>query len=616
MNKKEIIQFYLENDILISPELLEKLEESEIPIRSEFIVINNDIIKIINSKTPINTSDYELSVLMKEKHKNTRLYSKFKEYIDQQRIVPQNDTFQDNEILQNTPAQDSYIEKSADTHANIIVNKQGNTLEKDSSRERTGIEEISEHNPTKKNSPDLLTRPASISKLLEQENMDVEELRRKFLEKHRVKLSFNYTEKSHKRTVADFVGNYTSRFKEIEKILRVRQELQGLTSISRINSKKEKEAVSLIGAVYDKAVSKKGNTILTLEDPTGFIKVVVNKTKEELNNLVQEIQLDEIIGVTGTFDGIVFANNILIPDVPLTKELKKSPEEGYFVVISDPQIGNKLFLDKEFDKLISWMNEEVGSDIQKEIASKLKYIFIVGDLVEGVGIYPDQEYDLAIIDITDQYKAAAEYLKRMPKVPIFVCPGNHDVGRISEPQPGFKDEYSKAIWNIPNVVPVSNPSLINIYTHPEHGFEGFDVLLYHGYSFFYYFGHIPSVRQKGGPKRADLVMRYLLQRRHLAPSHTSTLYIPDPKKDNLTIDKIPDFFFSGHIHRASVNNYRNVTCINASCWVSKSEEQERRGLEPQPARAFIINMQTREVKVMNFLSKEEQEKESVGEQDG
>ena len=77
MNKKEIIQFYLENDILISPELLEKLEESEIPIRSEFIVLNDDILKIITSKTPINTSDYELSVLMKEKHKNTRLYSKF-----------------------------------------------------------------------------------------------------------------------------------------------------------------------------------------------------------------------------------------------------------------------------------------------------------------------------------------------------------------------------------------------------------------------------------------------------------------------------------------------------------------------------------------------------------
>jgi len=612
MNKKEIIQFYLENDILISPELLEKIGELEMPIKSEFIVINEDVLKIINSKTPINTLDYELSVLMKEKHKNTRLYSKFKEYIDQQRIIPQKNiqNITGPEQPKDWPA-DRSTEKHTGTFKDVIANSKS-----DSAQLSSVMEE--ENSTGEKLIGRTSTMPISPSSELfsGSESINTEELRKRFLEKHKVKLSFNYTEKSHKRTVADFVGNFTSRYKEIEKILRMRQELQNLTSISRINSKKEKEAVSLIGAVYDKAISKKGNTILTLEDPTGFIKVVVNKTKEELNDLVQEIQLDEIVGVTGTFDGIIFANNILIPDVPLTKELKKSPEEGYFVVISDPQIGNKLFLDKEFDKFISWMNEEVGSDIQRDIASKLKYIFIVGDLVEGVGIYPDQEYDLSIIDITDQYKAVADYLKRMPQIPIFVCPGNHDVGRISEPQPGFKDEYSKAVWDIPNVIPVSNPSMINIYNHPEYNFDGFDVLLYHGYSFFYYFGHIPSVRQKGGPKRADLVMRYLLQRRHLAPSHTSTLYIPDPKKDNLTIDKVPDFFFSGHIHRASVNNYRNITCINASCWVSKSDEQERRGLEPQPARAFIVNMQTREVKVMNFLSKEEQEKEMIGEQDG
>ena len=111
-------------------------------------------------------------------------------------------------------------------------------------------------------------------------------------------------------------------------------------------------------------------------------------------------------------------------------------------------------------------------------------------------------------------------------------------------------------------------------------------------------------------RRPDLIMKYLLQRRHLAPTHASSLYIPDPKRDYLTIDKTPDFFFSGHIHRSSVNNYRNVTCINASCWMATTEEQERRGLENQPGRAFIINMQTREIKVMNFLSKEDQEKEN------
>lgn len=179
---------------------------------------------------------------------------------------------------------------------------------------------------------------------------------------------------------------------------------------------------------------------------------------------------------------------------------------------------------------------------------------------------------------------------------------------MSEPQPKFHDEYTKPVWRIPNIIPLSNPSIINVYAQP--GFDGFDILCYHGSSFFYYFFNVPAIRQKGMATRADLVMKYLLQRRHLAPTHAASMSIPDPKKDYLTIDKVPDFFFSGHVHRASVSNYRNVTCINASCWVSKSDEQERRGLEPQPARAFIVNMQTREVKVMNFLSKEDQEKDS------
>ncbi|MGV8171604.1 MAG: hypothetical protein ACP5OA_02825, partial [Candidatus Woesearchaeota archaeon] len=71
-----------------------------------------------------------------------------------------------------------------------------------------------------------------------------------------------------------------------------------------------------------------------------------------------------------------------------------------------------------------------------------------------------------------------------------------------------------------------------------------------------------------------------------------------------------DFLLSGHVHRAMVSNYKNITCINASCWTAQSEEQERRGLEAQPARAFIVDMHTREVKIMNFLSREDQDKES------
>ena len=567
MNDEDIINFYIDNDTLISPELLSYAREKPLPIRNKFSVLTKDIDILLSKGISFDVSDFERATVLKEKHKNLKAYNSMLDSLTHSG---------EREIIPNSS------QHSVETS---VANKENSPA--DAEQQSTS---------------QLIKIGAGIQGASEE-----------FLLKNKIKIVSSYLQKTRKWSVGDFVGLYNARYRDIEKILRSRQELQNLTSISRILSKKERENVAFVGVVFDKGLTKSGNIMLTIEDPTGMVKVVVNKGKEDLFRLAGEIQFDETIGVAGMYDNIVFANNIFIPDIPLTKELKKSPEEGYFVLISDTQIGNKLFLEKEFNKFISWLSGEIGTEKQKEVASKVKYVFFAGDLVEGVGIYPDQEYNLSIIDIYDQYKAAAEMLKKIPShLPIIFCLGNHDVGRISEPQPALTSEYAAPVLALPNVIPVSNPSIINIYAQSEKGFDGLDVMLYHGGSFFYYANNLMSIRRGGGYRRSDLIMRYLLQRRHLAPSHTATLYIPDPKKDPLVIDKVPDFLFSGHLHRASVNNYRNVTCINASCWVSKSPEEERRGLDPQPARAFIIDMQTREVKIMNFLSKEDQEKEQPG----
>lgn len=95
-------------------------------------------------------------------------------------------------------------------------------------------------------------------------------------------------------------------------------------------------------------------------------------------------------------------------------------------------------------------------------------------------------------------------------------------------------------------------------------------------------------------------MKFLLKKRHLAPSHTSTLYIPDPEEDPLLITKVPDIFVTGHVHRMRVGNYTNVTTICSSCWESKTEFQERTGHNPQPSRVPIVNLKTRDVTVLRF----------------
>lgn len=51
--------------------------------------------------------------------------------------------------------------------------------------------------------------------------------------------------------------------------------------------------------------------------------------------------------------------------------------------------------------------------------------------------------------------------------------------------------------------------------------------------------------------------------------------------------------------------------INASCWSEVSEEQEKRGLEPQPARLPVVNLRTREIRVMNFYHGSEEKKHAM-----
>jgi DNA polymerase II small subunit len=415
-----------------------------------------------------------------------------------------------------------------------------------------------------------------------------------------VNILFSYEEATKKRDIQDFVIFFNARYKALEKILRHRQELQNILSISRIIGKKEKENVSLIGIVKDKTTTANGNIMLEIEDTSTSIKVLVSKNKVELFSLAKDVVLDEIIGIVGVNgENIVFANNIIWPEIPLNKELKKAPDECYAIVLSDIHVGSNQFLGDKLNNFLKWINGNLGNEQQKSIASKIKYIIIAGDLVDGVGVYPEQDEELVIKDVNKQYEECARLLKQIPPhIKLIICPGNHDAMRIAEPQPQLYKDFARPIWDLPNVVMVSNPALINI--HSSASFSGFDLLVYHGYSFDHYVANVESIRNGGGYDRADLIMKFLLQRRHLAPTHGSTLYIPDIRKDYLVIEQIPDFFIAGHIHKSYAANYRNITMICGSCWQAKTPFQEKVGHNPEPARVPIINLQTREVKILRF----------------
>ena len=418
----------------------------------------------------------------------------------------------------------------------------------------------------------------------------------------KVKVLWEYKTEYNKRKVQDFVNYFNARYKLLEKMLVQRPEMQNITSIARLINKQDKETVSIVAMITEKRMTKNENLIVTVEDNTGQMNAVFSKNKQELFNQAKDLVLDEVVGIVcSTGDNILFANSLLFPDIPLQTELKKSPDEAYAIVLSDLHVGSIWFEGEGFERFLKWINGEAGNDEQKELASKVKYIFVPGDLVDGIGIYQGMEQHLDIPDIYKQYEEGTKLLKRIPQhIWIIISPGNHDVGRMAEPQPALSPDYTKELWEMPNVIMTCNPSFVNI--HASEDFPGFNVLVYHGYSYDYYAEAVESIKASGRhlSERVDLVMKFMLQRRHLAPSHATTLYIPDAKTDPLVIETVPDFFISGHVHKAAVSSYRGVSIVCGSCWQGQTEFQDKVGHIADPGKVPIINLKTRQIKLMRF----------------
>jgi len=94
-------------------------------------------------------------------------------------------------------------------------------------------------------------------------------------------------------------------------------------------------------------------------------------------------------------------------------------------------------------------------------------------------------------------------------------------------------------------------------------------------------------------------MEFLLKKRHLAPSHGSTLINP-MAQDFLVIDKPVDIFASGHIHYTKLGRYKNVLTIGTGCFQEKTPFQEKLGHNPTPGRVPIVNLKSFQARIMKF----------------
>ncbi len=413
----------------------------------------------------------------------------------------------------------------------------------------------------------------------------------------KVKILFSLPIIPKRITVQDFVGHFRARYEQLRSIL-MEKNLENLKPLRRIG--KDRENYHIIVSVLEKNISKNGNIILNVEDLNGSAKVLINNNKKELFEKAKDILLDEVIalGVSGNNE-ILFANDIIYPEAALA-EKRKSDKEEIVAFTSDLHIGSTMFFEENFIKFIQWLNGEGGDEEQKKLAKKVKYLFITGDSVDGVGVFPDQEKFLVINDMTKQYDKLVELLAKIRSdVEIIICPGQHDAVWVGEPQPAIEEKWVSGLVNMKNVTLVTNPAMVELD-------GGFKVLMYHGASMHGIIEEIEEIRTKYGHNSPTRVTKEMLKRRHLSPIHGGCDYIPNEKKDPMVIDVLPDIVCTGDQHTPEISSYNNILLVASSCWQAKTPFEEKVGHNPDPCKVPIFNLKTREVKILDFSSKKDE----------
>ncbi len=392
-------------------------------------------------------------------------------------------------------------------------------------------------------------------------------------------------------SIEDFVKLFNDRYSKMKKMFRERPSTRDFMPIGEALRGKKGEETSVVGMITEKNESKKGNLILTVEDDTGRIKVFFSGSKE-LDEKVKYIMLDEIIWIKGTLgDGIIFGKEFEFPDLPVSREVCRSEVDLCSVHISDVHVGSNAFLEKSFLKFVKWLNIRMGSPAQRDLASRVKYLVIAGDLVDGVGTYPNQDRDLEILDVYDQYERLYELLSMVPDwIRIIMSPGNHDATRSGEPQLPIEKQYAEKLYELPNVDMVPNPCFFEMH--------GVKTVVYHGTSIYDFVEGIAGV----GHDKPVPAMKEMLRKRHLAPVYGGKTPISPEERDYLLIDSHPDIFHTGHVHVNGYGNYRGTSMINSGGWQAQTDYQKMRNIMPTPGRVPIFDLKTHKLSIMGFCN--------------
>ncbi len=377
---------------------------------------------------------------------------------------------------------------------------------------------------------------------------------------------------------------FRDRFRSLSRFLRGRPDLADQVPVKELP--RASGDVSLVVMLRDVETSaKQHHLILTVEDESGTARVLV--PKDSRPSKVPFLP-DEALGLRVHLPrepgGLPLVREVLRPDTPATREPHRSSRPSRVLFLSDTHIGSRMFLEDAWGELMDFLR---GSSVRPDLAREIRHVVIAGDLVDGIGVYPRQENDLAIPDVVEQYAELGRRLREMPSgVQVVAVPGNHDAVCPAEPQPPLSPELLRLLP--PSVRILGNPSTFSL--------EGVVIEAYHGRSFDDLIPSLPGARYE----RPTEVMRRMLLMRHLSPSYGGKTPLAPLPHDGLVMDPLPDIFVTGHTHTYGVERWRGILLLNASTWLAETEYQRMRNVKPVPARAAVVNLESYAVDALDF----------------
>ena len=376
---------------------------------------------------------------------------------------------------------------------------------------------------------------------------------------------------------------FSSRFNKLKRIISDRPESRMLKSIASVKTAKLEDDIYACGLVTTRS-TERNITKLILEDPSGSFEGIV--FDNDLQKTAGTLLTDQFVMArisSGKNSGFII-KDIILPDIP-EQALNKSETEVYAVFLSDLHIGSKYFMEKEFAEFVTWLSSP------DPVARKIRFVLIGGDIVDGVGIYPNQNKELVCQTIEEQLKKVESLIGRIPKnIKIIIMPGNHDPGRRALPQPAIPKKYNSGLWERENVIMVGNPALVSL--------NGVKVMMFHGQSIDDIVKTTPGLSYD----KPTNVMKHLLKARHLSPIYGSQTPIAPEMQDLLVVEDVPDIFHVGHVHRAELDMYKGILLVNSGSWQKQTPFQASVGMTPNPGIAIMVNLKTFQVFHENYNS--------------